>query len=195
MSLRIFGFVGLLACAATASAQTSVDRSFTSTANDCGAITWSDRALELYPTIGSACQSVEERNGKKYVKFTGKLKSKEEGGKRIVVDFKDGGEFTLSPPPETTFYIDGRQKKVADLRRGDELNFYIAEDRLAAQFPETETQTARLVVVPIVQDVPEEPEQMTAALPRTASLVPTLGIAAFGVLALAALMRLFRKLQ
>lgn len=146
----------------------------------------------MYPTIGSACQSVEERNGKTYVKFQGTLK-RNEGGERIVVDFKDGGEITLTPPPETSVYIDGRRTPVARLQRGDELTFYIAEDRLAAQFPEAETQTARFVMVPIaVQEEAEQPRQMAASLPSTGSWLPLLAIGGVLALMFGSLLVLFR---
>lgn len=182
----------LLTGATLANAQTTVDRSFTSKSNDCSAVQWSERALEMYPTIAEACQSVEERNGKKYVKFQGTLK-RNERGERIVVDFKDGGELTLTPPPETSVYIDGRRTPVARLQRGDELNFYIAEDRLAAQFPEAETQTARFVIVPIaVQEAPQETQQMTASLPSTASWLPLLAIGGVLALMFGSLLALFR---
>jgi hypothetical protein len=179
----------LLAGATLANAQTSVDRSFTATSDNCSGIQWSEAALERYPNIAAACQGVEERNGKKYVKFEGKLKSNQ-GGERIVVDFKDAGEMTLTPPPETTVYMDGRSTPVARLKRGDELNFYIAEDRLAAQFPETESQTTRFVVVPLAEE--EEPEQMAAALPATASWLPMLAISGFMALMFGSLLTFFR---
>lgn len=191
MSIKLAITCACLVTGATlANAQTSVDKSFTSTSNDCSGIQWSESALERYPTIGSACQSVEQRNGKTYVKFQGKLK-RNEGGERIVVDFKDGGEITLTPPPETSVYVDGRRTPVARLKRGDELNFYIAEDRLAAQFPETETATARFVVVPIQMEE-QQPERMAAALPSTASWLPLLGIGAFMSLMFASLLAFFR---
>jgi hypothetical protein len=195
MSIRVgISLACLLAGVTLANAQTSVDRSFTSTSNDCSGIQWSERALERYPTIGSACQSVEERDGKKYVKFQGTLK-RNEGGERIVVDFKDGGEITLTPPPETSVYVDGRRTPVAKLRRGDELNFYIAEDRLAAQFPQAETQTAQFTIVPMaVTEAPAE-EQMAASLPATASWLPALGVGGVIMLMFASLLALFRHLR
>jgi hypothetical protein len=82
---------------------------------------------------------------------------------------------------------------VKNLRRGDQLNFYIAEDRLAAQFPQAETQTASFTIVPIVMEE-EEPEQM-ASLPATASWLPLLGIGGLFGLMLASLLALFRHLR
>jgi LPXTG-motif cell wall-anchored protein len=186
----------LLACVtAVAGAQTSVDRSFKSVANNCQDIQWSDKARQMYPTIAAACQSVEEREGKKYVKFQGTVERVANGGQQLVVDFKDGGEITLSPPPETNFYVDGRRTKAAQLQRGDALNFYIAEDRLAAQFPEnaeTDVVNTRFVVVPIV--MPEvRDEQVAATLPATASALPLLGLGGVVFLSLGAMLRYRRK--
>ncbi len=185
----------LMACAAVAGAQTSVDRSFNAVSKDCSGIQWSEKALATYPTIAAACQSVEERNGKMYVKFEGTVNRIVNSGEQLVVNFKDGGQVTLTPPPETNLYVDGKRTAVADLNRGDKLNFYIAEDRLAAQFPQTaevETQTARLVVVPIV--VYERPvEHMAASLPSTASALPLVALSGILSLGLGALLRLYRS--
>ena len=131
---------------------------------------------------------MEERNGKRYVKFSGTVKSNKEQGQRLVVNFKDGGEVTLTPPPETNLYVNGKKTPVADLARGDELRFYIAEDRLAAQFPETETTSARFVIVPIVVR-----EQQLAALPHTAGTLPLLALMGTFSLSLGGLLSLYRR--
>jgi hypothetical protein len=182
----------LIACASAATAQTSVDRSFTAVSNNCDSITWSERAVATYPTIASACQGVEERNGKKYVKFQGTVKSNQNRGQRLVVNFKDGGEVTLTPPAETNLYVNGKKTPIADVARGDELNFYIAEDRLAAQFPETEQQSARLIIVPIVvRD--QAPQQVAQSLPSTAGPLPLLALSGWLTLGLGALLSLYRR--
>lgn len=180
----------LIACASVATAQTSVDKSFTPVSKDCSGIQWSERALATYPTIASACQGVEERNGKTYVKFEGKLQRNVNRGEQLVIHFKDGGEVTVTPPPETSFYVNGKKTKVADIQRGSDLNFYIAEDRLAAQFPETEVQSARLIVVPIV--VHEQGERM-ASLPSTAGPLPLLALGGMLMLGFGGLLTLFRR--
>jgi hypothetical protein len=166
------GMVGLLifACAGSVAAQTTIDRSFSTTSKDCSGVQWSKEAVARYPTIASACQSVEERGGKSYVKFQGTVQRNIDRGKELVVAFKDGGNVTLTPPPETNVYIDNKQKSVRDLERGDELNFYIAEDRFAAQFAQDETPTPRYAAVPIIyRETTSTYEQTAAALPETAS--------------------------
>jgi hypothetical protein len=149
----------------------------------------------MYPTIGSACQAVEERNGKTYVKFEGKVKRNVDRGKQLVVNFKDGGDITLTPPPETNLYMSGRPTPVANLKSGDELTFYVAEDRLAAQFPETDAVTTRYAVVPIVaqEEVAEEEPERTASLPATGGFLPFVGLAGWVALGLAALLTLFGR--
>jgi LPXTG-motif cell wall-anchored protein len=185
----------LIACASAATAQTSVDRSFKAVSKDCSGIQWSERAVATYPTIASACQSVEERGGKTFVKFQGTVNRNVNRGEQLVVDFKDGGQVTLTPPPETSVYVNGQKTAVGKLQRGDELNFYIAEDRLAAQFPQTvepETQTARLVVVPIV--VREQPvERMASSLPSTASDWPLVAVSGILMLGFGGLLSWSRR--
>lgn len=185
----------LLSCTVFAAfAQTSVDRSFTTTAKNCDGVKWSAKALATYPTIASACQAVEERDGKNYVKFEGTVKRNANEGKQLTVNFKDGGEVTLTPPPETTLYVDGRRTPVADLKRGDKLSFYISEDRFVAQLPSDETPTAQFVAAPIAPAAPSEgDEQMAAALPATASPLPLLGLCGFIVLGAGAVLTLFRR--
>jgi hypothetical protein len=180
----------LIASASVAGAQSKTDRSFTAVADNCESVTWSQRAVATYPNIASACQGVEERNGKRYVKFSGTVKSTAKQGQQLVVNFKDGGEVTLTPPPETNLYVNGKRTPVSELARGDQLNFYIAEDRLAAQFPETETLSARLVLVPIVI---HEPAQQLASLPHTAGPLPLLALAGTLSLGLGGLLSLYRR--
>jgi LPXTG-motif cell wall-anchored protein len=166
--------IGLLmvVCAGTTLAQSRVDRSFRTTSKDCSGVVWSKEALATYPTIASACQAVEERNGKAYVKFEGTVQRNVERGKQLEVRFKDGGDITLSPGPEMSLYVNNRKTAVRDLARGDQLNFYVPEDRFAAHFAEDSAPTPQYVVVPIVYretTTTYEPERTAAALPATAS--------------------------
>jgi LPXTG-motif cell wall-anchored protein len=181
----------LIACASVATAQTSVDRSFKAVSKDCSGIQWSERAVATYPRIASACQGVEERNGKIYVKFQGTVDKNVNSGEQLVVNFRDGGKVTLTPPPETSVYVHGQKTSVSKLARGDELNFYISEDRLAAQFPdnpEPEVQTARLIIVPIVIR-----EEQLASLPSTASDWPLVALSGMLLLGFGGLLTWSRR--
>lgn len=195
----------LAAFAVGASAQTSVDRSFTSHgAKDCKHIEWSDATLAKYPRIADACRDVMERDGMTFVKFQGTLMSNN-NGKELVVKFKGANEMTLTPPPELKgVYVDNKKEPVpvAELKRGDDLTFYVAEDRLAARFyaeNSTPTTTTEYVLVPIVYtehvaQVAHEP----VALPATASRWPLLGVGGLMITAFAlalSLRRFTRRLE
>lgn len=187
----------LMTCmAAAALAQSSVDRSFSTVSKDCSDVKWSDAALQTYPDIGAACQSVEERDGKMYVKFQGNVARNIDRGKQLAIDFKGGSTLTLSPPENTQLYVNGRKTPVSNLQRGDELTFYVPEDRLAAQFAEDDTPQTRFVIVPIVyRDVvamEPAPERQAAALPSTGSRLPLVALAGWLLLGLGASATLYR---
>ena len=164
--------------AASAFAQTSVDKSFTTTSNECSGVQWTATALRTYPTIAVACQAVEERNGMTYVKFEGTVaKSYSDDGK-LAVKFKDGGDdpIVLNPPADTALYIDGKKKMVSELKKGDKLSFYIGQERLAAMFPD-ETKTEYVAVPIVYREVVTEPAvEQAASLPHTAGDLPLLAL-------------------
>lgn len=162
----------LMASAAATLAQTAVDRSFKVTDKNCSGVVWSEAALAEYPNIASACQAVEERDGKSYVRFQGTVERNLDRGKQVEIRVKGGDVIKVTPPENMALYINDRRKEARDLERGDQLNFYVPEDRFAAQFAQDTTPTPQFVVVPIIyretESVYEEPER-TAALPATAS--------------------------
>jgi hypothetical protein len=168
-ALLVAGFA-----AGSALAQSSIDRSFKAVSKDCSGIQWSEETLRVYPNIASACQGVETRNGKAYVKFQGTLSKNINHGEQLKIKFKDGGEVTLAPPPETQLYIAGKRTPVAELNRGDSMTFYVAEDRFVADVPE-ETASA-YTTVPISTHPAEETERVAQALPSTASELPLVAL-------------------
>ena len=180
MTIRIsmIGACVLGTLAAGANAQTNVDRSFTASGKTCAEVHWSEATLQKYPQIGNACREVLERDGVRFVKFEGTLNTNVEHGKELKVKFRGANEMTLTPPPELNVYIDNRKVPVHDLKRGDELTFYVAEDRLAARFyaeSASPTTTTEYVLVPILYT--EHLAQATpAALPATGSRVPLVGM-------------------
>jgi hypothetical protein len=199
MSIKLgFMLACMFACVSGVQASTSVDKSFTAASDDCNSVQWSQEALHKYPTIASACQSVQERNGLRFVKFEGTVESNQKQGRELTVDFKDGGKVALTPPAETNIYIDGKLTPVANLRRGDKLSFYISEDRLAAQLPqEPEVTLTHFVVVPLMAAAPApvEHESMTASLPHTASDLPMFALGGVLALMLAGGMSLLRVMR
>ena len=177
----------LLIAAGAASAQaTRVDRSFTAVQKNCEGIQWSQEALARNPKIGSACQSVEERDGKTYVKFQGTV-ARNDRGKELEIRVKKGDTITVNPPEDMVVWINDKKTPVRQLSRGDELTFYVPEDQFTAQFAqESQPTPAQYVAVPIVYRQTTY-EQTAANLPSTASnnvLLMLIGgvLTAFGML-------------
>lgn len=190
---------------------TSVDRSFDPAPKDCSEVRWSQAALRAYPSIAEACQDVEERNGKNYVKLEGVVESVENEGNRIRVDFEDGEPLTFTPAPQTVLYLDGERTSFSEVRDGMRLNFYVPEDRLQAELQPNPTRMA-FIIFPLVvppADIPEsqqmaqsdqtrsdrERNQQSAmnTLPATASPWPLIGGGGAVLLILGAAMTLRRR--
>ena len=172
-----------LAASATVFAQNRVDRAFTATGESCDQVTWSQEALQNYPRIASACQEVVQRDGTYYVRFEGEVRRVADRGREVTINFRNGDRLTLNPPENMSLFIDGRQTRVTDLRPGDELNFYVPQNQLAASFYAGEPDATAPQPVPITPAAPEESvaaaatPSRTGQLPRTASMLPMLGFA------------------
>ena len=192
-SLLLGGVVASV-LASSAWAQTNIDRSFTTVAKDCPGIQWSAEALKAYPNIAKACQAVEERDGKMYVKFAGRVERNINRGEQLKINFRDGDTLTLTPPANTTLYVNGKETPVANLQRGDQLQFYVPEDQFVAQVAKDDTPQTQYVVVPIVyREVIREPEQAAAVLPDTAGELPLVALSGLMLLGLGAGLTIARK--
>lgn len=198
MWLSRTGMVGvlLLAVVGTAQSQSRVDRSFTTTSKDCSGVQWSEAALATYPKIASACQGVEERNGKTYVRFSGTVERNIDRGKQIEVKFKDGAKMKLTPPEHLALYVNGRKTAVRELSRGDALTFHVPEDEFTAHFAQdaAPTATTTFAAVPIVrqQGMAEAEPERAASLPATASDRPLIVLAGIACLAIAVMLTVLR---
>jgi hypothetical protein len=174
-----------------APSETSVDRSFESSPKDCAAVKWSETALRAYPSIGAACQGVEQRNGKTYVKFEGDVEKVSKGGRQIRVDLQDGEDLIFTPTARTALYIDGKRTEFGKVKEGMSLNFYVPEDRLQAELQPDPNRLA-FVIIPLhlsrsaaggvaSSESSDSRNQRLAAntneLPRTAGPLPLIGLA------------------
>ena len=127
-------FAGIVAACvvSAASARTSVDRTFTASTRECRDVQWSADLLRDYPGIGAACQSVEQRAGRTFVKLQGTVETVSRDGRQLKVDLKDGQTLTLAMGESTVLYMGGIETPITKLYPGAKLNFYLPEDRLVA---------------------------------------------------------------
>ena len=191
---KILAAAVALAAAAGVFAQNSVDKSFTaSDTNDCTQITWAPEMLAKHPKIASACQEVMHRDGRTYVKFQGEVKKVAKGGSEVTMDMKGGDRITLNPDPNKVLNVGGSKVKVKNLKPGDELTFYVPDNRVIATV--METPTAPMEEIPI-SSAPVTQVAMTETtydMPKTASSWPLVALLGALSIGLAGLLRARRS--
>ena len=101
----------------------------------CMKIKWSAQFLKEHPGAPAGCQDVATKNGMKYAKFSGTVKSMDgmeatvamknvAGTERATIKVHTGGDAMVT--------INGKEMKASDLKVGDNLNFYVREGDFGA---------------------------------------------------------------
>lgn len=162
--------VPLLALATPALAATCDDVEFTSAVTD------------RYPSARDACLGVVERDGQQYVHMQAEL-VRQPRGNHGVFQFKHadgsmGPTIGLDLDPSWRARIEGRNYRLRDLSRGQELDVYLPPDRWAVHVDEPDNQVNDTIVLVTVV----EPREEQPMLPATASNMPLFAL--FGGLAL-----------
>lgn len=184
MSSRIVCFAAIVSLGASASAlaQTPTDLTFTATGTQCDEVNWSSQTLARYPRIAQACQAVVQRDGKYFVVFSGTVTHVAGFGRTLEVDFKDGDHIRLNPPPDMRFDIAGTMTRARDIQPGQELKFYVPQDRFVAEVPQGEKVSAP---IPMTVSEPQRVAEAKTAPPQNLPQTGTdLGVLALGGLAL-----------
>jgi hypothetical protein len=119
-------------CAASASvfAQTTVEG-----IDACMKIKWSAQFLKEHPRAPAGCQEVDTRNGVKYAKFSGTVKSISATQATVAMKNVAGtelGSIMVDTGSGAMVKINGKDTKAADLKVGDNLNFYVKEGDFGA---------------------------------------------------------------
>lgn len=100
--------------------------------NPCANIKWSLSFLKHYPRAPAACQTVEEKDGAKYAKFTGKVASVDASGVQVAVNNVAGTSVAMiqwQAAPSEAMVINDKEATVGDLKKGDKLTFWIQEGK------------------------------------------------------------------
>ena len=119
-------------CAASASvfAQTTIEG-----IDACMKIKWNAQFLKEHPRAPAGCQEVDTRNGMRYAKFSGTVKSMSNGTAVVAMKNVAGtevGNITVSTTGTGMVTINGKETKASDLKVGDNLNFYVKEGEFGA---------------------------------------------------------------
>ena len=118
----------LLACIAV-SAAGPVSAQSTS-AGSCADVKWKAGVLQKYPDINKSCVDVVVRDGTRYVKVSGKVRRAANGVVTVRLDHSDS-DITWKPGAGDTVLIDGEALPASGVKVGQNLRFYMLEDRVA----------------------------------------------------------------
>jgi hypothetical protein len=91
----------------------------------CADVQWND-ALKKYPDITKSCVGVVERNGKKYIKLSGKVTKKTKDSLTILLDHSKA-DMIWAPDLGEMVSIDGKEIPAMDVVVNQELRFYVPE--------------------------------------------------------------------
>jgi hypothetical protein len=145
--------------------------------------------------IDAACRDVVELDGKKYAKLKVELDRVSGNNAQFHFIMPDGSSskrHSITVAPEWRTEINGRQYRMRELNRGQELNVYVPADRIVAHVASNVDEINTYTPVPI-ETADDDMSGSSAMLPATAGVLPLFGL--FGGLALfgASLIRVFRS--
>jgi hypothetical protein len=145
----------------------------------CGDVRFTGPVLSQFPEAQEACLGIETREGRQYAHFEAEIQGV--SGQQVRARFKlPNGQysetFSFTPSSNARVTIAGQQYRYRDLARGQELDVYLPPDRWELNVPET-ANFASATVVETVTPAPITSGAVAAAtLPRTATLLPFLGL-------------------
>jgi hypothetical protein len=152
-------------------------------------------AQTRFSQLEGACEGVYEVNGARYVLVKAVYRGKKDGQTVLYLPATDR-TIQMTPRPEARVLVDGRKVKPSALSRGDEVQIYLSVDKFtAAREMEEITFAAEDVAAPVVTEsvaaapVVDEPVQVAAALPTTASPLPLVAALSAGLLAVGGILR------
>ena len=188
------------ALALSAFGSTALAQDEDGTGLSCADIEFNASVIAQAEDIAMACRDVVELNGAKYAKTQVKL-DRVSGNRAtfhfVYPDGKRGSRHSIQVAPEWRALIDGRETRMRDLTRGQELSVYLPSDRWEAHFSAPTTTFASYTPVAIAAAADDDDMGgsggSAAMLPSTAGALPLFGL--FGGIALlgAALIRVFRR--
>ena len=160
--------LGLLAFSALA--QDPANSPAVMTEMSCEDFTPTTEAQRRFAELEGACEAIVERDGVLFAKTTAIVRRVTAGSVRLYLPSTDH-TFTIRPNSDMYVLAAGVKTRPRDLVRGQEIRIYINVDEFGEPVIDevalvTETDE---IVVHVAEEVP--------ALPTTASMLPTLGLA------------------
>jgi hypothetical protein len=173
---RILALAGVLLAAVAQPAMAQTD--MTTTAS-CDQIEFTSRVNNQLPNAKDYCLEVALKENKLYAHFATEFVRR--SGSDVVLRFKrPDGTFSdpiqITPPEDQRVNINGREVRMRDLNRGDEIDIWLPHDRFEVAFAETQEEFAAAPTVTTYPATVVEESPAPATLPSTASIVPLIGL-------------------
>lgn len=167
----------------------------------CADLNFSAELLSRFPGADAACLDVVEKNGQPYAKFNAELVSATNSRVRVRFDKPDGTKtdiYTFQPGSNARVNIGGRNYRYRELSAGQSMHIYLPPDRFEIVTHEDEmadfaATTAAVSTVAVMDDPEPEPASSMSSLPKTAGLLPLLGLAGALLLSLGGMVRFVRR--
>lgn len=136
-----------LGCAAICLAATTQAMPSPGPNNDCASIVWNPAFLKEMPKAAAACRDVTVKDGIKYAQFKGNVSKVGKHYVQVAIsdvaaipismiafEIGDGGKITMND----------KEEKVADLKIGDQLTFWVHEGEFGVM-PTLTDRTMRII--------------------------------------------------
>jgi hypothetical protein len=146
----------------------------------CRDITFTGPVAREFPDARDACLGVESREGRPYAHFQARITSVR--GNTVGAEFKlpdgtYGRSIAFTPDANSRVRIAGRNYRWNELSRGQELDVWLPPDRWEVVVPSDPAQSFAAAPTVTVFAISEPAPALAAnTLPRTASLLPLVGV-------------------
>jgi hypothetical protein len=158
----------------------------TPTTYSCSDFKPTPEAATRFADLKGACEEIVDIDGKTFAKVTAVVRRATMNSLTLNIPQTDH-TFTLTPDPDRRVQIGNQKVRPRDLQRGQEIHIYLPTDTFAEP---NVTQVAIVeeeeVIPETIETVPAEPE---AALPTTASNLPTIALVGVALLMLGGVFR------
>ncbi len=101
----------------------------------CTEVKYSSEFLAKYPDAPAACMEAVEKDGKRYAKFNARVYLNSADRTTVELLNVKGDRlstFSFKPAPDAGVMIDGKKTKFTELKKGENISFWVSGDRLTA---------------------------------------------------------------
>jgi hypothetical protein len=145
----------------------------------CRDVTFTGPVAREFPDARDACLGVEMREGRPYAHFQARITNVR--GNTVGAEFKlpdgtYGRPISFTPDADSRVRIAGRSYRWSELSRGQELDVWLPPDRWEIVVPADSESLAAAPTVAAFAISEPSPALAANTLPRTASVLPLVGV-------------------